>query len=359
MKSIGLLVTDSCVTPTDNTNGTQIPDNKIINNLHEYNPRGLWGDPRVQDYKKTKKAVSDFGHSTLEEPLNIFQLNACNSSGNYRDLAQRGMSKNVDWTMYEQLLDEMFAGVPQNRAFEFNKKTMNAASPFCRAEFLNAQHPDAAETTPMFTTALPALNSSHIAVVGCQQNMVAGSLMNELSKSTCAPNVRHNSCPLHYAVTYNDAMAFVPGFHTQHGLAERMKTASVFDRVASPADVIRCSVQKYTPMTNGCRDQTCVDWVRSPLRLGGSMESYYTVADGQTTVGGFLPLGGKTDLSGLGVCADQVGVFAMQGNHMGPKKKKKKQKSDWGQGNMMSDSHDERELSAIMFVQNCVSAASS
>ena len=47
----------------------------------------------------------------------------------------------------------------------------------------------------------------------------------------------------------------------------------------------------------------------------------------------------------------------MQGNHMGPKKKGKK--SDWGQGNMMSDSQDERELSANMFVQNCVSAANS
>ena len=87
------------------------------------------------------------------------------------------------------------------------------------------------------------------------------------------------------------------------------------------------------------------------------MESFYTVADRQTTIGGLLPLGRETDFSGMDVCADRVSIFAMQGNHMGPKKKGKK--GDWGQRNMMSDSQDERELSANVFVQNCVSAASS
>ena len=81
-------------------------------------------------------------------------------------------------------------------------------------------------------------NSSHIAVVGCQQNMMAGSSMKALSKPTCAPNVRHISCPFHYAVTYDDAMACVPGFQTQHVLAERMHIAYGFDRVASRVDVI-------------------------------------------------------------------------------------------------------------------------
>ena len=105
--------------------------------------------------------------------------------------------------------------------YTFDKKTMNASTPFCRSEFLNAQHPDVAETTPLFTVALPGMNSGHIAVVGCQQNMMAGSVMNELSKSTCAPNVKHNSCQFHYAVSYNDAMTFVPEFHTQHVLSAR------------------------------------------------------------------------------------------------------------------------------------------
>ena len=185
----------------------------------------------MQEYKKTKKVVGEFGYSTQKEPMDIFQLNASNSSGNYLDIAQRGVSENVDWNMYEQLLDEMFAGVPQKRTLTFDKKTMNAATPFCRSEFLNAQHPDAAETTLLFTVALPALNSGHIAVVGCQQNMMADSVINELSKSTCAPNVKHNSCPLHYVVKYNDAMTFVPGLHTQHVLSARLKAAYGFDRV--------------------------------------------------------------------------------------------------------------------------------
>jgi len=88
------------------------------------------------------------------------------------------------------------------------------------------------------------------------------------------------------------------------------------------------------------------------------MESFYAVADGQTTICGLLPLGGKTDPAGMDVCADRVSIFAMQGNHMGPKKKSKKS-SNWGQGNMMSDSQDERELCTNMFVQNCVTAAKS
>ena len=151
----------------------------------------------MQEYTKTKKVVGEFSYSSLQELMDIFQLNTSNSTGNYLDIAQRGVSENVDWNMYEQLLDEMFAGVPQKKSLIFDKKTMNAATPFCRSEFLNAQHRDAAETTLLFTAALPAPNSGHIAVVGCQQNMMAGSVMNELSKSTCAPNVKYNSGPLH------------------------------------------------------------------------------------------------------------------------------------------------------------------
>ena len=106
--------------------------------------------------------------------MDIFQLNACNSSGNHLDIAQRGASENVNWEMYEQLLDEMFAEVPQRNTLTFDKKTMNASTPFCRSEYLNAQHPDVAETTPLFTVPLPGMNSGHIVLVGCQQNMMAG-----------------------------------------------------------------------------------------------------------------------------------------------------------------------------------------
>ena len=52
--------------------------------------------------------------------------------------------------------------------------------------------------------------------MGIMQNLMAGSLMNEIGKSFCSPNVRYNTCPLHYVVKYHDAMAFVLGFHVHN-----------------------------------------------------------------------------------------------------------------------------------------------
>ena len=78
------------------------------------------------------------------------------------------------------------------------------------------------------------------------------------------------------------------------------------------------------------------------------------IADRQTTINALLPFGGKTDPSDVDVRAHRVSIFACEGNHMGPK-----QKSDMGQGAMMSPSEDERTACDNKYVQNCVSMASS
>lgn len=84
------------------------------------------------------------------------------------------------------------------------------------------------------------------------------------------------------------------------------------------------------------------------------MESFYTIADRQTTIGGLLPFGGKIDPSDVDVRANRISIFACQGNHRGPK-----QNSDMGQGAMMSPSEDDRTARDNKYVQNCVSMASS
>ena len=105
-------------------------------------------------------------------------------------------------------------------------------------------------------------------------------------------------------------------------------------------------------MMDDARDKTCVDWDRSPLRIGGTLDSYFLIADRQTTIGGLLPYGGKTYPADVDVRAHRVGIFACQGNGMGTK-----QKGATGQGTMMSQSEEERKLCDDTFVENCVSVA--